>query len=634
MHQRTLISASRGLISRRASAASFNCTSCPTFFGFAVRRSLATLPNLPLFRALKNHDPARLAVVHNPSFRSFTYGNLVADVVKAQDQLWNSSGRGRDGLRGERIAFLAENSYDYVVILLSILASDAIAVPLSTGFPIHELKYIMNNSQAGMLVATERYADMAEKIMEGELDRQPILDMRGKIRTGSSDVGAVELEGLDGNSGGMMLYTSGTTNRPVRLLADLADGVVIPQSALASQAASLLEAWKYSPGDRLLHLLPLHHIHGTVNAIITPVLSGSSIEFMFPFNPTAVWNRLAEPFLPEGTKDKITFLNAVPTIYNRLLSTFPTLSPQVQSASKVAISPEHLRLNISGSAALPTPTKKAWQDLSNGNVLLERYGMTEVGMALSCGLDFTDRVDGSVGWPLPSVEVRLVDTDTNKVIQPGEEIDGSGRAREGEIQLRGPTIFREYWGNEKATQETFAPDADGKGPWFKTGDVATRRSVETAGLGKSGEWAKGPMYFIQGRRSVDIIKVGGEKVSALEVERELLSLYVHQVLPSSLQELIEVTRPQIAEAAVVGLPSEQWGQKVVAIVVLNSEVAARTGRNGKSWGVLDMRWALKDRLAAYKLPSEMKVLEGAIPRNAMGKGTVLLLTSFTSLVPC
>lgn len=113
---------------------------------------------------------------------------------------------------------------DRTVILLSILASDAIAVPLSTGFPIHELKYIMNNSQAGMLVATERYADMAGKIMEGELDRQPILDMRGKIRTGSSGVGAVELEGIDGNSGGMMLYTSGTTNRPVRLLADLADG--------------------------------------------------------------------------------------------------------------------------------------------------------------------------------------------------------------------------------------------------------------------------------------------------------------------------------------------------------------------------------------------------------------------------
>ncbi|KAL6235107.1 hypothetical protein BDW75DRAFT_210588 [Aspergillus navahoensis] len=593
MHQRTLFSASQGLLSRRASGAPFTCTSCRTRFGFAARRSLATLPNIPLFRALKNHNSASLAVAHNPSFRSFTYGNLVADVVKAQDQLLKSSGRGRDGLRGERVAFLAENSYDYVVMLLSILASDAIAVPLSTAFPIHELKYIMNNSQAGMLLATERYGVMAGKITEGGLNRQPILDLRGKITAGASGFGAVELKGVDGENGGMMLYTSGTTSRP--------KGVLIPQSALAAQAASLLEAWKYSPNDRLLHLLPLHHIHGTVNAIITPILAGSSIEFMFPFNPTAVWNRLAEPFLPEGTRDNITFLNAVPTIYNRLLSAFPTLAPEIQSAAKIGISPEHLRLNISGSAALPTPTKKAWQDLSNGNVLLERYGMTEVGMALSCGLDFADRVDGSVGWPLPSVEVRLVDTDTNEVIQPGEEIDSNGRTREGEIQLRGPTIFREYWGNDKATQEAFAPGSDGKGPWFKTGDIAIRRPVETAGLGKSGEWAKGLMYFIQGRRSVDIIKVGGEKVSALEVERELLSL------------------PQIAEAAVVGLPSEQWGQKVVAIVVLNPEIAAMTGRDVKPWGALDMRRALKDRLAVYKLPSEMKVLEGAIPRNAMGK---------------
>ncbi|KAL5043437.1 hypothetical protein BDW71DRAFT_188054 [Aspergillus fruticulosus] len=600
MHQRTLFSASWGLLSRRASAAPLTCMSCQTHFGFATRRSLATLPNIPLFRALKNHDPASLAVAHNPSFRSFTYGDLIADVVKAQGQLLKSSGCGRDGLRGERVAFLAENSYDYVVMLFSILASDAIAVPLSTVFPIHELKYILNNSQAGMLLATEPYRDMAEKIVEEGLDRQPILDVRGKIIVGASGFGAIELVGLDGENGGMMLYTSGTTNRP--------KGVLIPQSALAAQAASLLEAWKYSPNDRLLHILPLHHIHGTVNAIITPILAGSSIEFMFPFNPNGVWNRLAEPFLPEGTRDKITFLNAVPTMYNRLLSAFSTLPPKIQSAAKIGISPEHLRLNISGSAALPTPTKKAWQDLSNGNILLERYGMTEVGMALSCGLDFTDRVDGSVGWPLPSVEVRLVDTDTDEIIQPGEEMDSNGRAREGEIQLRGPTIFREYWGNEKATQETFTLDSDGKGPWFKTGDVATRRSVKTAGLGKSGGWAKGPMYFIQGRRSVDIIKVGGEKVSALEVERELLSL------------------PQVAEAAVVGLPSEQWGQKVVAIVRLNPEVAAKTGRNGKPWGALDMRRALKDRLAVYKLPSEMKVLEGAIPRNAMGKGRFIPLT--------
>lgn len=256
---------------------------------------------------------------------------------------------------------------------------------------------------------------------------------------------------------------------------------------------------------------------------------------MYPFNPTTVWNRLAASFLPNTTdhksplnRQKITFLTAVPTIYTKLLSTFPSLHPETQSAAQKAIAPHTLRLNISGSAALPTPIKQAWQELSGGNVLLERYGMTEVGMAISCGLDFADRVDGSVGWALPSVEARLVDTDTNEAIQPGEEIDPvTGREREGEIQLRGPCLFKEYWGNEPATIEAFVNDDDGKGKWFKTGDVAARREVSTAGKGGSGEWARGPMYFILGRRSVDIIKTGGEKVSALEVERELLSLYVH-----------------------------------------------------------------------------------------------------------
>lgn len=150
--------------------------------------------------------------------------------------------------------------------------------------------------------------------------------------------------------------------------------------------------------------------------------------------------------------------------------------------------------------------------------------MTEVGMALSCGLEERDRIDGSVGWPLPGVEARLVDPDTHEVIPVEEEVDSAGKEREGEIQLRGPTIFREYWKNAKATAGEFVEGQDGGGTWFKTGDVACRKTVE--GAGQSGqEWAKGPMYFIRGRASVDIIKTGGEKVSALEVERELLSLY-------------------------------------------------------------------------------------------------------------
>lgn len=305
-------------------------------------------------------------------------------------------------------------------------------------------------------------------------------------------------------------------------------GVLLPQSVLTAQSQSLLKAWNYTAQDHLLHVLPLHHIHGTVNALLTPLFAGSTIEFMFPFNVNVVWERLAAPLLLQDQaqrrhKPPITFLTAVPTIYNRLIASHQNLESPILDASKKALSPEHLRLNISGSAALPTPTKKAWSELSNGNVLLERYGMTEVGMALSCGLDFRDRIDGSVGWPLPSVEARLMDSETNEVIKEGEEKDTDGKEREGEIQLRGPTVFKEYWRNPKATADEFVEGEDGKGRWFKTGDVATRRAVE--GAGQSGQdWAKGPMYFIRGRKSVDIIKSGGEKISALEIERELLSL--------------------------------------------------------------------------------------------------------------
>jgi malonyl-CoA/methylmalonyl-CoA synthetase len=371
---------------------------------------------------------------------------------------------------------------------------------------------------------------------------------------------------------------------------------------MTAQSKSLLQAWNYTSKDHLLHVLPLHHIHGTINALMTPLFAGSTIEFLFPFNANAVWHRLAAPFLPNGkTEDKITFFTVVPTVYNRLLATHKDLSPEVQDATRKAISPEHMRLTISGSAALPTPIKKAWADLSNGNILLERYGMTEVGMALSCGLDYADRVDGSVGWPLPTVQARLVDTEMNEVIRLGEELDISGKERDGEIQLRGPTIFKEYWRNEKATREEFVEGEDGQGPWFRTGDVAVRRVVPNAGNGGQ-SWAQGPMYFIRGRKSADIIKTGGEKVSALEVERELLFL------------------PQVAEAAVMAVPSGKWGQKVGAIVILKPE---QMGRGGKQWGPMDMRRALRDRLANYKIPQVMKVVD-EIPKNAMGKSKSFL----------
>lgn len=477
--------------------------------------------------------------------------------------------------------------------LLAVLAARSIAVPLSPAFPAPELQYILDHSEASLLVSSAKFADKAKQVLGTGLAAKPEHLELVKLEGNASSAKTSHVSWDEGDAAeaaaAVMLYTSGTTNRP--------KGVLLPQATLTAQCRSLIEAWRYTPQDHLLHVLPLHHIHGTVNAVLTPLLAGSSIEFMFPFNADAVWSRLAAPYLPINgsgpcTKEKVTFFTVVPTVYSRLLATHKLLSPVMQEATRQAVAPENLRIGISGSAALPTPVKKSWMDLSRGYVLLERYGMTEVGMALSCGLDFGDRVDASVGWPLPSVQARLVDVDTNEVIPIGEDIDPiTGRERSGEIQLRGPTIFKEYWRNPTATAKEFVSDPDGQGSWFKTGDVAIRRPVPTAARAQS--WTQGPMYFIQGRKSADIIKTGGEKVSALEVERELLSL------------------PEVSEAAVVAVPSGKWGHKVGAVILLDQDVT-------QSWSPMDMRRALKSRLANYKIPQVMKVVDH-IPRNAMGK---------------
>ena len=322
--------------------------------------------------------------------------------------------------------------------------------------------------------------------------------------------------------------------------------------------------------DHLLHVLPLHHVHGIVNATLAPLMSGGTIEYLFPFSPSTVWSRLiagvARAHDPRK-RETISLFMAVPTIYNRLLSSLPLQPLEVQTSAAAAI--RGLRLAISGSAALPGSIRDGWHDLAGtalgGGTMLERYGMTEIGMALSNRPD--RRIDNAVGWPLPGVEARLVGIESGAVItKPNVP---------GEIQIRGPTVFREYWNKPEATAKEFVD-----GGWFVTGDVAAR---DADGC-----------YYIHGRRSVDIIKSGGEKVSALEVERELLEL------------------PQVAEAAVMALPDNDWGQRVAAVVVL-------TERGKKeNWALGDMRSEMKKRVAAYKVPTVMKAVK-EIKRNQMGK---------------
>ncbi len=243
---------------------------------------------------------------------------------------------------------------------------------------------------------------------------------------------------------------------------------------------------------------------------------------------------------------------AVPTIYSRLLAAWDAADDTGRAAFRSGC--EHMRLMVSGSAALPPSLFHRWREIS-GHTLLERYGMTEIGMALANPLH-GERLPGTVGRPLPGVDIRLQK-------EPGEEA--------GEIQVRGPTVFAGYWGKPEATAECFTEDG-----WFRTGDIAV------CGQG---------VYRILGRNSVDILKSGGFKLSALEIETELLE------------------HPAIAQCAVVGLPDPEWGERVAAAVV---------PREGRDLDLSELRAWGKERLAAYKLPSRLAVVT-ALPRNAMGK---------------
>jgi malonyl-CoA/methylmalonyl-CoA synthetase len=212
----------------------------------------------------------------------------------------------------------------------------------------------------------------------------------------------------------MILYTSGTSSRP--------KGVVTTHANIAAQIETLVEAWEWSADDRILLYLPLHHVHGIVNVVSCALWSGATCQMLPRFEENAVWDCIASR--------SITLFMAVPTIYVKLIAAWDAASPERRAELSQACA--RLRLMVSGSAALPVGTLRRWKEIS-GHTLLERYGMTEIGMALSNPLR-GERVPGSVGAPLPRVEVQLV----------GENGAPVAAGTPGEIEVRSPSVFAEY----------------------------------------------------------------------------------------------------------------------------------------------------------------------------------------------
>lgn len=474
----------------------------------------------------------RVAIVDGEG--EISYRALVAAAHRAADCLRAS----QPDLAGARVALLAPPGRDYVIAQWGTWLAGGVIVPLCLTHPLAEMAYMVGDAEVSVIVAHPQFEATALELVAGKS-----VQVISTVELRAASATPRRLPEVREAERAMIIYTSGTTGKP--------KGVVTTHRNIAAQITALIDAWEWRAEDRILHVLPLHHLHGVINVLACALWAGAVCEMHARFEARRVWERIAQGGL--------TLFMAVPVIYQRLIAHWDEAGPDERATFTRAAGA--LRLMVCGSAALPVPVFEKWHAVS-GQVLLERYGMTEIGMALSNPLH-GPRLPGTVGVPLPGVLVRLVD-ESGAVIAADEQA--------GEIEVAGPAVFLEYW---RRPAETLAAFHEG---WFRTGDIARRR---------------GGVYSILGRNSVDIIKTGAYKVSALEIEHELMA------------------HPDIAECAVVGVPDDEWGERVCAVI---------NWRAGAGLSLEELRAWCKERLAVYKVPS--RVLSNvALPRNALGKVT-------------
>lgn len=432
-----------------------------------------------------------------------------ADAARRSAQLAHAL-VGRGVLPGDRVAVRAEKSPEVLLVYIACLRAGAALLPMNTAYTPAEVQHLVTDAEACLVLDDHGLAALV-----GEAAAMPeVFD----------DV-AQSPEGL-----AAVVYTSGTTGRP--------KGAMLSHRNLASNAAALHRIWGFEPDDVLLHALPVFHVHGLFVATHCSIANGSPMVFLPRFDVDAVM----------GALPRCTVMMGVPTFYTRLLADRRFDAELVR----------HMRLFVSGSAPLLASDHQQFS-ARTGHAILERYGMTETSMITSNPLH-GERRPGTVGMPLPDVEVRVVGDDG---AVPAGAVGG--------IEVRGPNVFAGYWRRPELNATEFTADG-----FFRTGDLGTFD-------------ADGYLSIVG--RSKDLIISGGLNVYPKEVEEVLDGL------------------EGVAESAVIGLPDADFGEAVVAVLV---------ARAGATIDPEQVRAATRDRLAAFKVPKRVHVVD-ALPRNAMGK---------------
>jgi malonyl-CoA/methylmalonyl-CoA synthetase len=456
----------------------------------------------------------------------------------------------REGLAavtpGERVAVLVHPGVEFLAAFFGVLLAGGSVIVLSPLHPIPETRYFCRDAGVRRVLCSQPLAEQAAALRAAEpdlllLEVEPLL---AASTTAVPEAPRSAADAIDEAAPALLLYTSGTTGRP--------KGAVLSHRNIGIQQALVGEAWGFSPRDTLLHALPLHHMHGLAIALLTAVGAGATVR-MRAFDAAALWDEM---------RDATVFM-AVPAMYHRLLVAFDAAAAATKE--RWTAHARALRLATSGSAALPVTLAERWQTLT-GTIPLERFGMTEIGVGITNSLAGR-RFAGSVGLPLPTVETRIVG-------------DAGDESELGELWIRGPSVFGGYHERAEETARAFVADPDGA--WFKTGDTVTRD-----------ESLPGRPFRILGRTSVDILKSGGYKLSALEIEEVLRE------------------HAEVAEVAVVGVADEAWGDRVVACVI-------RRDPSDAPCDEATLRAFVRERLAPYKVPKEIRFV-AELPKNALGK---------------
>jgi malonyl-CoA/methylmalonyl-CoA synthetase len=489
--------------------------------------------NQNLYSALQREFPA----THHPCLASpdgtaISYGQMHARSAQLAQLL-----RSRGVQPGDRVAVQAEKSSEVILLYLAVLRVGAVYLPLNTAYTLAELEYFLADSTPRVLVCDPARASALEPLSR-RLGVAVLETLGADAHSGTLGVAAdkqsviFEDVARDGTDLAAILYTSGTTGR--------SKGAMLTHGNLLSNARALRDAWHFESRDQLLHALPIFHIHGLFVAINVTLAAGATALLLPKFDPDQIFEHLASS----------TVMMGVPTFYVRLLQD-ARLSPDSTAS---------IRLFVSGSAPLLAETHRAWQ-ARTGRAILERYGMTETGINTSNPYD-GERRAGTVGLPLPGVDLRVVDLESRSQL---------GRDALGMIEVRGPNVFAGYWRNPEKTQSEFHEG------YFVTGDIGlidTRGYVHILGRGK------------------DLIISGGYNVYPKEIEDEIDAL------------------EGVAESAVVGLPHPDLGEGVTAIVVPEQHTPALSEAL--------MLERLRARLARYKCPKRI-LFVGDLPRNTMGK---------------